>query len=133
MGGYWPPTTAGTPTTSGRSTTCSSRSSECAPAEQWTPPTSSSPSSPSPRTASPESWLVFPIGTLKIASAMGLLLGPVGVPLIGAAAAVGLILYFAIAVAFHLRARDYSPQLAGAGGFFLPLAVATLALDLAAG
>jgi hypothetical protein len=35
----------------------------------------------------PESWLTFPIGTLKTAGAAGLLLGLAGVPLIGTAAA----------------------------------------------
>ena len=30
----------------------------------------------------PESWLTFPIGTLKTAGALGLLLGLIGVPLI---------------------------------------------------
>ena len=33
----------------------------------------------------PESWLTFPIGTLKTAGALGLLLGLIGVPLIGTA------------------------------------------------
>lgn len=80
----------------------------------------------------PESWLVFPIGVLKVAGAAGLLLGLLGVPLIGAAAAIGLILYFVCAIAFHLRARDYSPQLALAAAFFLPLAVAALVLGVAA-
>ena len=41
----------------------------------------------------PESWLTFPIGTLKTAGAVGLLLGVIGVPLIGTAAAIGLILF----------------------------------------
>jgi hypothetical protein len=36
----------------------------------------------------PESWLTFPIGTLKTAGAAGLLLGLIGVPLIGAASSV---------------------------------------------
>src|SRR5438034_4127322 len=42
----------------------------------------------------PESWLTFPIGTLKTAGAAGLLLGVIGVPLVGTAAAIGLILFF---------------------------------------
>ena len=46
------------------------------------------------RAGVPESWLTFPIGTLKIAGAIGLLLGLLGVPWIGAAAAIGLILFF---------------------------------------
>jgi hypothetical protein len=45
------------------------------------------------RAGVPESWLTFPIGTLKTAGAAGLLLGLIGVPLIGAAAAIGLILF----------------------------------------
>jgi DoxX-like family len=79
----------------------------------------------------PQSWLTFPIGTLKTAGAVGLLLGLVGAPLIGTAAAVGLILFFVCAVYTHVRAGDYSPQFALAIGF-LSLAVATLVLDLAA-
>src|SRR4030081_2203573 len=75
----------------------------------------------------PESWLTFPIGTLKTAGAVGLLLGLVGVPLIGAAAAIGLILFFVCAVYTHIRANDYSPQFYLANGFLL-IAVATLGL-----
>lgn len=85
---------------------------------------------PMARVGVPESWLVFPIGTLKLAGAAGLLLGLLGVPLIGTTAAIGLILYFAVAVGVHVRARDYSPQLAAAGGFFLPIAAASLSLGL---
>src|SRR5947209_1665372 len=71
----------------------------------------------------PESWLTFPIGTLKVAGAVGLLLGLVGVPLIGTAAGIGLILFFVCAVYTHIRASDYSPQFYLANGFLL-LAVA---------
>jgi hypothetical protein len=78
----------------------------------------------------PESWLTFPIGTLKTAGAVGLLLGVIGVPLIGTAAAVGLILFFVCALYTHLRAGDYSPQFGLASGLLL-LAVAALVLDLA--
>jgi hypothetical protein len=78
----------------------------------------------------PESWLTFPIGTLKTAGALGLLLGLIGVPLIGTAAAIGLVLFFVCAIHTHLLARDYSPQFGLAIGFLL-LAVATLVLDLA--
>jgi uncharacterized membrane protein len=78
----------------------------------------------------PESWLTLPIGTLKTAGAVGLLLGVIGVPLIGTAAAVGLILFFVCALYTHLRASDYSPQFGLAIGFLL-LAVAALVLDLA--
>jgi hypothetical protein len=78
----------------------------------------------------PESWLTFPIGTLKTAGAVGLLLGVIGVPLIGTAAAVGLILFFVCALYTHLRAGDYSPQFGLASGLLL-LAGAALGLDLA--
>jgi DoxX-like family len=77
----------------------------------------------------PESWLTFPIGTLKTAGAAGLLLGLAGVPVIGTAAAVGLVLFFVCAVYTHVRAGDYSPQFGLAIGF-LSLAVATLGLGL---
>jgi hypothetical protein len=77
----------------------------------------------------PESWLTFPIGTLKTAGAVGLVLGLLGVPLIGTAAAIGLILFFVCAVYTHVRASDYSLQFGLANGFLL-LAVATLVLDL---
>src|ERR1017187_7353913 len=63
----------------------------------------------------PESWLTFPIGTLKTAGAVGLLLG--------------LILFFVCAIYTHVRAGDYSPQFGLANGYLL-LAVAALALDL---
>jgi hypothetical protein len=78
----------------------------------------------------PESWLTFPIGTLKTAGAVGLLLGVIGVPLIGTAAAAGLILFFVCAIYTHMRAGDYSPQFGLASGLLL-LAVAALVLDLA--
>ncbi|MGE5135177.1 MAG: DoxX family protein [Gemmatimonadota bacterium] len=83
------------------------------------------------RAGVPESWLTFPIGTLKTAGALGLLLGLAGVPVIGAAAAIGLILFFVCAVYTHVRAADYSAQFGLANGFLL-LAVAALALNLAA-
>lgn len=79
----------------------------------------------------PESWLTFPIGALKTAGAAGLILGVLGVPAIGTAAAIGLTLFFVCAIHTHLLARDYSPQLGLAGGVFLPLAVASLVLGLA--
>ena len=81
------------------------------------------------RAGVPESWLTFPIGTLKTAGAAGLLLGLLGLPLVGTAAAIGLILFFVCAVYTHLRAGDYSPQLGLAVGS-LGLAVAALALGL---
>jgi hypothetical protein len=78
----------------------------------------------------PESWLTFPIGTLKTVGAVGLLLGLIGVPVIGTAAAIGLILFFVCAIYTHVRSGDYSAQFGLANGYLL-LAVATLALDLA--
>jgi hypothetical protein len=78
----------------------------------------------------PESWLTFPIGTLKVAGAVGLLLGLLGVPFIGAAAAIGLILFFVCAIYTHVRASDYSPQFGLANGFLL-LAAGALTLGLA--
>jgi DoxX-like family len=73
-----------------------------------------------------ESWIT-PLGILKAAGAIGLLVG-IGMPLIGTAAAIGLILFFAGAIIIHLRARDYSFGLAVV---FLLLAVAALVLRLA--
>jgi len=52
------------------------------------------------------SWL-FPLGALKGAGALGLLVG-IGVPLIGIAAAVGLVLFFVGAITVVIRARWYS-------------------------
>jgi len=78
----------------------------------------------------PESWLTFPIGALKTAGAVGLLLGVLGVPLIGTAAAAGLVLFFVCALYTHMRAGDYSSQFGLAIGLLL-LAVAALVLDLA--
>jgi hypothetical protein len=82
------------------------------------------------RAGVPESWLTFPIGTLKTAGAVGLLLGLIGVPLVGTAAAIGLALFFVCAIYTHVRAHDFSPQFGLAIGF-LALAVATLVLGLA--
>jgi hypothetical protein len=54
----------------------------------------------------PRSWLV-PLGSLKAAGAVGLLIG-IAVPLIGIAAAVGLVIYFIGAVVTVVRAHWYS-------------------------
>jgi hypothetical protein len=83
------------------------------------------------RAGVPASWLTFPIGTLKTAGAVGLLLGLAGVPLLGTAAAIGLVLFFVCAVYTHVRASDYSAQFGLAIGFLL-LALAALTLQLAA-
>lgn len=74
----------------------------------------------------PESWMTT-LGILKAAGALGLLIG-IAVPLIGTAAAVGLILFFVSAIITHLRGGDYS---LGPAIVFLLLAVAVLALRLA--
>jgi DoxX-like family len=90
----------------------------------------------------PQSWLPT-LATLKAAGALGLLVGIV-VPLtglstgiqtaatiIGAAAAVGVILFFVGAVITHLRAHEPLTAFAPASVFLL-LAVTTLGLGLAA-
>jgi hypothetical protein len=79
----------------------------------------------------PESWLTFPIGTLKTAGAIGLVIGLAGIPVIGAAAGIGLILFFVCALYTHVRAHDYAAQF-GLAILFLSLAVAALALTLSA-
>jgi hypothetical protein len=73
----------------------------------------------------PVSWLT-PLGLLKTAGAVGLLLGLLGVPAIGTAAATGLVLFFVGALVTHLRAGDHSVSLAFPASFLL-LAVAALA------
>lgn len=76
----------------------------------------------------PDSWLPA-LGLLKLAGAIGLLLGLLGIESIGIAAATGLVLYFIGAVGALLRARVYH-QL-GYPTPYLLLAVASLALALA--
>lgn len=83
------------------------------------------------RAGVPVSWLTFPIGTLKTAGAIGLLLGLAGVPYLGGAAAAGLVLFFVCALYTHVRAHDLSSQFGLAIGF-LSLAVTALVLDFAA-
>jgi hypothetical protein len=61
------------------------------------------------RAGVPLSWLIFPIGTLKTAGSAGMLLGLLGVPGVGTAAAGGLVLFFACAAHTHLLAGDRSP------------------------
>ena|SRR5205085_2219592 len=71
-------------------------------------------------------WMI-PFGALLAAGALGLLVG-FGVPALGTAAGIGLVLYFSCAVSAHLRARD--PQIAGAVSL-LVLVIAALTADLA--
>jgi hypothetical protein len=72
-----------------------------------------------------ESWLTT-LGVLKAAGALGLLAG-FSVPLIGTAAAIGLVLFFVAAIIIHLRAHDYTFGLAVV---FLLLAVVALSIGL---
>lgn len=79
----------------------------------------------------PETWLVFPIGTLKVAGAVGVLAGVLAAPVVATAAAIGLVLFFVCAAYTHIRVADYSSTFFLGSCFFLPLAVATLVLSLA--
>jgi hypothetical protein len=72
-----------------------------------------------------DSWITT-LGVLKAAGALGLLVG-IAIPLIGIAAASGLVLFFMGAIVTHLRAHDYSFGLAVV---FLLLAIAALVLRL---
>jgi hypothetical protein len=73
----------------------------------------------------PRSWLPM-LGALKLAGAAGLLVGLVGPPAIGIAAAGGLVLYFIGAVIAHLRAHVlYNIAFPGA---YLGLSAASLVL-----
>ncbi|GAA2568046.1 MULTISPECIES: DoxX family protein [Streptomyces] len=76
----------------------------------------------------PQTWLPW-LAAPKAAGAAGLLLGLMGVPVIGAAAATGLVLFFTGAVAAHIRAHVYY-NIAFPGGY-LALAVASLVLAVA--
>jgi hypothetical protein len=71
-------------------------------------------------------WMV-PFGGVLACGAIGLLAG-IAVPVLGAAAATGLVLYFVCAISAHVRAGDR--QMGGAV-FFLLLAAAALAAGLA--
>ena len=73
----------------------------------------------------PRSWLPA-LGAVKLAGAVGLVIGLLGLPALGIAAAVGLVLFFVGAVVTHVRARVlYNIAVPGA---FLCLSAATLAL-----
>jgi hypothetical protein len=73
----------------------------------------------------PTSWM-FLLGVLKAAGALGMLVG-FAVPLIGAAAAIGIILFFIGAIITHLRVRDYNISLAAV---WLLFAVGSLVFQL---
>ena len=74
----------------------------------------------------PQRWMI-PFGSLLAAGAAGLLAG-LAVPVLGAAAAAGLVLYFTCALSAHIRVHDR-----GIGGAvsFLVLGAAALAATLA--
>lgn len=74
----------------------------------------------------PDSWLPR-LASLKAAGAVGLVVG-LWVPFIGAAAAVGVFLYFVGAVYYHLRVKDYE---IAPPAVFVVLAAAALVLRLA--
>jgi hypothetical protein len=76
----------------------------------------------------PPSWLPL-LASLKLAGAAGLLLGLLGVPVIGVAAAAGLVLFFIGALAAHVRAGVYY-NIAFPGTYFA-LAADSLVLALA--
>jgi DoxX-like protein len=73
----------------------------------------------------PQRWMI-PFGILLTSGALGLLIG-FAVPVLGTAAAAGLVLYFTCALGAHLRVSD--PGIGGAVSF-LVLAVAALIIDL---
>jgi hypothetical protein len=76
----------------------------------------------------PRSWLPA-LGALKLAGAVGLIVGLVGPPAIGIAAATGLVLFFVGALIAHLRASVLYNI--AAPGTYLVLSAASLALLIA--
>jgi hypothetical protein len=80
------------------------------------------------RVGVPRSWLPT-LGMLKFAGAGGLLLGLLGVPYIGTAAAIGLVLFFLGGIGTHLRAREHRHIISTIG--YLLLAAASLAAFIA--
>lgn len=79
----------------------------------------------SARVGVPRSWLPT-LAALKLAGAGGLIVGLIGLPHLGLAAAIGLVLFFVGAVVVHVRARVFS-NIAFPGGYLL-LSCASLAL-----
>jgi hypothetical protein len=73
----------------------------------------------------PRSWLPA-LGAVKLAGAVGLVVGLLGLPALGIAAAAGLVLFFVGAVVTHIRARVLY-NIAFPGGYLL-LSTASLAL-----
>jgi len=77
----------------------------------------------------PVSWLTFPIGTLKTLGALGLLAGLIWFPVLGIAAAAGLVIFFICAMYTHVLAGDLTAQFYLAC-FILALDAVTLAVTL---
>jgi hypothetical protein len=75
----------------------------------------------------PQSMLVFPIGVLKAAGGIGLLVGAAGFPLVGTAAAAGLVLFWTCAVHTHVLA-NFWPKETVLTFIFLASSIALLAL-----
>lgn len=75
----------------------------------------------------PPAWLPL-LGALKAAGAAGMALGLLGVPVLGVAAAAGLVAFFVGAVIAHVRARVFANIAVPAA--FLALALASLTLTL---
>jgi DoxX-like family len=74
----------------------------------------------------PLSWMI-PLGFIQGAGGLGLVVG-FAVPVIGTAAAVGLVLYYICAVGAHLRVHDHQ---IGPPVTLLTIALACLAVGLA--
>jgi hypothetical protein len=74
---------------------------------------------------------LFPVlAGLEIAGAVGLVAG-IAVEVLGVAAAIGLIAYFVVATASHIRVRDFVPAHILAPLVLIALATAALVLRLA--
>jgi hypothetical protein len=71
-------------------------------------------------------WMI-PLGTLLASGALGLLIG-LAVPVLGMAAAIGLVAYFVCALSAHIRVHDRG---IGAAVGFLVLAIAVLTAEIA--
>jgi hypothetical protein len=71
----------------------------------------------------PQKWMI-PLGVLLASGAVGLLVG-FAVPVLGTAAAIGLVIYFICALSAHIRVRD--PKVGGAVTFFALAAAALVA------
>ncbi len=68
-------------------------------------------------------WMI-PFGVLLASGALGLLIG-FAVPVLGTAAAIGLVVYFTCALSAHLRVRD--PGIGGALSFLMLAGAALIA------